>query len=288
MLKADLHIHTNGSHDAFNTPENIFKRAKEAGLAAISFNDHDVIINNQIGLELSQKYDINFIPAVEMSAAWDGKGVDTHGFFINGIGPSLATFIAEHTTAGVRKTGHYYIEELQKSGVDVSIPEYDEIFEESGGSGSPLVTLLMKKGFVRSIEEYREIFRDLVVDNAVCFNPTVPEVIHAIHEAGGVAVTAHPGGSVRFNSFRSGEDEIAKYAKAGLDGIEVFHRWHDDDDRKYYAEIAKAHGLFTTGGSDNHGKKTDPAIGSICCRWGKVKEQLLARTVKQEKNHETL
>ena len=197
MLKADLHIHTNGSHDAINTPESIFERAKEAGLVAISFNDHDVIKNHQIGLELSQIHGICFVPAVEMAAAWNGKGVDTHGFFINGIGPSLAAFIEEHTTAGVRKTGHYYIKELQKTGVDVSIAEYDEVFEESHGSGSPLVTLLMNKGHINSMEEYREVFRNLVVDNAVCFNPTVPDVIRAIHEAGGVAVTAHPGGNVK-------------------------------------------------------------------------------------------
>ena len=48
-------------------------------------------------------------------------------------------------------------------------------------------------------------------------------------------------------------DEIEKYAKLGLDGVEVWHPSATDEDIEKLTAICKKHKLLMTGGSDFHG-----------------------------------
>lgn len=85
----------------------------------------------------------------------------------------------------------------------------------------------------------------------------VPKLIKAIHEAGGIAVLAHPACYWAISLERL----IKKLIKCGLDGIEVFYpyprfrkivKFHSSKDVKKIAE--KYPELIQTGGTDFHGK----------------------------------
>ncbi|MBR1424481.1 PHP domain-containing protein [bacterium] len=84
----------------------------------------------------------------------------------------------------------------------------------------------------------------------------IKELIKAIHEAGGIAVLAHPACCWALNM----EKFVCDLVKIGLDGIEVYYpypRW-----RKYLRfapiekinKIAEKFNLIKTGGSDLHSK----------------------------------
>lgn len=78
-----------------------------------------------------------------------------------------------------------------------------------------------------------------------------------IHEAGGLAVLAHPG-------LNRTDDLIPGLAEAGLDGLECYHTKHPPAVTERYLEIARQHGFLITGGSDCHGmNKGKPLIGGI-------------------------
>ena len=98
-------------------------------------------------------------------------------------------------------------------------------------------------------------------------------IIEVIHEAGGIAVLAHP---------REVEDDyqidIEKFIESlieeGLDGIEKYNSIHTREDVKRYLEIAKKHNLFTTGGSDFHGtNKPEISLGTTTREHKKIKEK---------------
>ncbi len=83
------------------------------------------------------------------------------------------------------------------------------------------------------------------------------KVINSIHQAGGLAVLAHP---ARYR--RSAKDLIYSAAKLGIDGIETYYSYENCDPwqptRRITAEvkpIVEDLGLFHTCGTDSHGLK---------------------------------
>ena len=78
-------------------------------------------------------------------------------------------------------------------------------------------------------------------------------------EAGGVAVHAHP---FIGTAGRAVPDAvIEEMAEAGLSGVEVFHRDHDDAARARGLALAERLGLLVTGSSDYHGTGKRNALG---------------------------
>jgi hypothetical protein len=86
---------------------------------------------------------------------------------------------------------------------------------------------------------------------------TAQEAMDLIHQAGGLAVVAHPG-------LARTEEALPELIEAGVDGIECFHTKHSPSASEYYVSLAEKHELVITGGSDCHGmNKGKPLIGSI-------------------------
>ena len=71
----DLHVHTTASDGSF-APEDVVRMAAEAGLQAIAITDHDNTNALQRCMDAGQLYDIEVIPAIELSA--DYKGIEVH------------------------------------------------------------------------------------------------------------------------------------------------------------------------------------------------------------------
>jgi 3',5'-nucleoside bisphosphate phosphatase len=81
--------------------------------------------------------------------------------------------------------------------------------------------------------------------------PTISEAIAWIHEAGGLAVWAHP-----FWDIKDEETVLAaidRYREAGLDGVECFYVTHDARQTQLLADRCAELGLITTASSDYHG-----------------------------------
>src|SRR5699024_4386842 len=77
------------------------------------------------------------------------------------------------------------------------------------------------------------------------------EAIELVRAAGGVPIVAHP-------YARRGRgihpDALPAAIEAGLMGLEVDHRDHDDEARAQLRERAEREGLIVTGSSDYHGR----------------------------------
>lgn len=77
---------------------------------------------------------------------------------------------------------------------------------------------------------------------------TVVEAITLIHRAGGLAILAHPGQHLRWEE----DGIIVRLARAGLDGIDVYHPYHSWHQIEHYQGLAIALRLVASGGSDFH------------------------------------
>ena len=78
--------------------------------------------------------------------------------------------------------------------------------------------------------------------------PNYIDVIDLIHENHGVVVLAHPKVNLGHD-----KDKINKLIDTGIDGIEVYTSYHNNEDNEFYNEIVKEFDLIKTCGSDFHG-----------------------------------
>jgi predicted metal-dependent phosphoesterase TrpH len=93
-------------------------------------------------------------------------------------------------------------------------------------------------------------------------NPTITEALDWISAAGGVAVLAHPGRSMRPERAIA---ELRPLAEHGLAGIEAWTTWHDADTASAFAAAARRLNLLATQGSDFLGRsrRHAPAPGLL-------------------------
>ena len=114
MRRADLHIHTRASDDATLEPEQVFHLAKERGLAAVAFTDHENIGSIEEGNRLSTVHSVIFLPGIEISSLWQGQLAHVLGYFSDGVGPSFKTFLVEGVLPARRMTQLGLLKRLQQ------------------------------------------------------------------------------------------------------------------------------------------------------------------------------
>ena len=113
-----------------------------------------------------------------------------------------------------------------------------------------MMQALMECGFTTEIygELYRKLFDKSVPGNisVVPKYPDITEVLTAIHDAGGVAVLAHP--------FMSDNlDSLPRLIENGLDGMEIWHPSATEEQQAELKKLATKNKLLMTGGTDFHG-----------------------------------
>jgi predicted metal-dependent phosphoesterase TrpH len=273
MRKADLHLHTHASSDASFDPEEVFSIAKARGLTALTFSDHDNTDSTAEGQRLAAIYDVAFLPGIEITSSWRGEEAHVLGFFLDGPLPSLADFLVNKIWSVRRQYNLAVLEYVQRQGTGVTISEHDaKVVGQERSESTALYQLLLKKGVVSN----QRAFMALREESGVLLRkPPVPEAIQACHEAGGIAVVAHPGhdtGAV----FTFDEENIAALAAEGLNGVEVSHPAHTEAQEDDYAQIADRLGLVKTGGSDMHVPRPEPQklVGGTYCDWDEVLQYL--------------
>jgi predicted metal-dependent phosphoesterase TrpH len=255
--RADLHTHTTASDGMFRPAENV-RLAKEAGLAAIAITDHDTVAGLSEALESGQAYGILVVPGVEISTAVIGKDIHILGY---GFLPEDPVFLERLLSLrNVRNSRNDQIlDKLGSLGMSVTRDELEAVAGKSrsgdGSVGRPhIAQALVDKGYVSTV---REAFDRYLGEGKPAFTspPRIMpiEAISWIHEAGGVAIVAHPG-------LYADDPLVLSLLDAGADGLEAFHSDHDQMSEKKYEEWALSRGKLVTGGSDFHGVKEGVAF----------------------------
>lgn len=246
-MKIDLHLHTNASDGALSPPE-LVDRAAAAGLDLIAIADHDTTAGVRPASEAAAGLDLEVIPAIEVSASHRGRDIHILGYYVD---PD-ADVLAEHTASARDRRDSRVREMIHRlEGLGVSV-EYDDVVEEAGPNAQALARphlarVLWNQGHVGSVGE---AFDRYIADDGPAYVAVdavgVRRAIDRIHQAGGIAVWAHPpmpllGGALR------------EFIDAGLDGIECYRPRVSPADLNRLLNKARQHGILATGGSDWHG-----------------------------------
>ena len=248
-MKGDLHCHTKLS-DGSEGIEEVIALAKRSGLDFISLTDHDTMASFSRAKILADRYGINVIPGVELSAYDEVRNRKVHILCYLPAKPDRLEGLCIRANESRKKAGNEMARLVMKK-YPITV---EGIIKYSSSSNciykQHIMRALFDAGYTTTIygDLFRELFARKTGSCSVSYRyPDVYEVLEAIHEAGGVAVFAHPSVYDSMDLLR----ELVE--KDLLDGIEVFHPRNKEEDRIACIALAKEKGLLITGGSDFHG-----------------------------------
>ena len=265
MAFVDLHLHSRFSDGTYG-PEEVAAEARRHGLAGIALTDHDSVEGCPQTERACQAAGIEFIAGTELTVEEEGNEVHILGYCFDTHNPTLLTEIARFQVVRQNRIREM-VARLNHLRVPLSV---DAVFALAScrAPGRPHVArALVAAGLCRSLDEAFERF---LKKNRPAWVPKYKmsgkKALELIHQAGGVAVLAHPG-------LNRTDDVIPGMVEAGMDGIECFHTKHSTATTEHYLELADQFHLLVTGGSDCHGmNKGKPLIGTV-----KVPYQLLEK-----------
>ena len=242
---ADLHIHSSYS-DGVYTPRELASMAKAAGITVIALTDHDTLKGLPEMREAAAALGIDFIPGVEFSARWENRQVHVLGYGIDEHNALLLERLADVRDAR-RNRLEKIVKRLREMGMYVEIPMPEE---GQRAVGRPhIARALVEQGYVRTVQE---AFDKYIGEGKPAYRPqtkmTPPEAVMLIHQAGGIAIQAHP------EEIGARTLALKLLGALAYDGLEVYHPSAKEKNvEDFWLQIAKERGFLITGGSDYHG-----------------------------------
>jgi 3',5'-nucleoside bisphosphate phosphatase len=260
-MRIDLHTHSLIS-DGTDTPGELVRKARAVGLDVVGLTDHDTFDGLDEAVAEGERVGIHVVRGMELSCSRHGDSVHVLAYSADPASPGLA---AEMVRVRDGRLGRLagVLAKLAELGVPVTEAEVMAQVGESPSVGRPhIADALIKAGHVR---DRQEAFDRFLADGGPAhvhrYTIEVDRGIDLVHEAGGLAVIAHPWGRGRENVLPPSLLE-ALVRDHGLDGIEVDHQDHDAETRQRLRTLAANLGLLATGSSDYHGAgKLDHDLG---------------------------
>ncbi|WP_407318753.1 PHP domain-containing protein [Isoptericola halotolerans] len=276
----DLHTHSRAS-DGTDTPRQVMEAAAAAGLATVALTDHDTTSGWADAAASVASTGVALVRGTEIStrATVPGGGLSVHllAYLHDPAHPALLTELArtrDDRVTRARRMAELLAEDFPLTWDDVVAQTHD-----GATVGRPhLADALVAAGVAADRDE---AFATMLHPGARYYvphyAPDTADAVRAVLAAGGVPVMAHPRAGKRGRVVT--EETIAELADAGLAGLEVDHRDHEDADRRRLAVLAADLGLLATGSSDYHGtgklnrigeNVTDPDVLSEIERRGRL------------------
>ncbi len=279
---ADLHTHTTAS-DGLLKPSELVKAAKQKGLGAVAITDHDTVSGVAEALKAGAELGIEIVPGIEISTqAADNSEIHILGYYCDLNNREFLERLEKQRVLRDSRND-LIINKLQALGMDISI---DEVIKEANARriiqdtsadakvgqtaekareqvvGRPhIAAVLLAKGYVSSIGEAFDRYLAAGASAYVSVKRVSPEeAIDWIAAAGGVSIVAHPG---LYHKPELVEQLVSQH---GVNGIEVFHSDHTEEDQVFYGEMAARYEVLVTGGSDYHGERGGKSFhGELGC-----------------------
>ncbi|HEV8536486.1 MAG TPA: PHP domain-containing protein [Candidatus Limnocylindria bacterium] len=243
----DLHTHSLRSDGAL-TPSDLVKRAASRGVVVQALSDHDTLAGVADAVATGRELGVRIIPATELNTESEWGDAHVLGYFIDPADAALEERLRWLRENRGRRMD-LMVAKLRGLGYAIDLARVLEI-AQGGALGRPhLAEALAEKGYVQS---YDDAFKTILAKNSPAYVPRVgltpPEAVELVRKHGGVPSLAHPGTAAGLEAL------LPKLVAVGLAGIECFYGEHSPEMTARYLDLARAHDLVPTGGSDFHGR----------------------------------
>src|SRR6185436_20613348 len=196
-MRIDLHTHSAVS-DGTDTPAELVEKARAVGLDVVALTDHDTFDGLDEAAATGEQVGIQFVRGMELSCSRHGSSVHVLAY---GADPASTGLAAEMALVRDGRLGRLagVLAKLAALGVPVSEAEVMAQVGTSPSIGRPhIADALIEAGHVR---DRQEAFDRFLADGGPAHVPRytieVERGIDLVHQAGGLAVIAHPWGRGR-------------------------------------------------------------------------------------------
>jgi predicted metal-dependent phosphoesterase TrpH len=249
--RIDLHSHTTFS-DGKLTPVEIIDRAVNFQIDVLAITDHDTVA----GLEQAKQHIENnnlaltLINGIEISTLWNGFDIHIVGLNINPSNPALVSFIEKQQIARETRATEMG-KKLEKAGFTGIYQAAKLLAGDGSVTRAHFARVLMAQGHISKMQaafdKYIGKGKRAFVKPNWC---SMEEAVSIIHQAGGVAVMAHP---IRYDlSGKWRRKLIVEFKEACGDGLEIILPQMNPEQKKLMLSYCQEYELYASLGSDFH------------------------------------
>lgn len=248
---ADLHTHTCYS-DGTMTPEEILTQALKNKVGVFAVTDHDTLAGTRELAQLAHDKEVIYVPGVELDALDSGNNIHVLGYGMDIWEEEFSHFV-ESNWVKLDTVNAMLIDKMQADYDTISVSDYNDFCYDRKKGGWKALHYLMAKGLIHTLREGFAFYPQYdCTYNRVDFL-SVREVCEHIHRAGGKAILAHPGVTVKEQDMNLFEKEVRRLMSYGPDGMECYYPTHTEEMTKICLNICRERDLLITCGSDCHG-----------------------------------
>jgi predicted metal-dependent phosphoesterase TrpH len=246
--KVDLHTHTSYS-DGFYSPAELIRKAKDAGIEYLGITDHDNVAGIEEATEAGKKLGVEVIPGLEISTDLRDKEIHILAYFIEPDNAELERYLKFFREERLKRAVRI-VNKLKTLGIEILIDDVLEKAQNCAVGRPHIAQALLEKGHVKT---YLEAFNKYIGNGSPAYEKKVhlspQSAFKIISDAGGLSFIAHPG--------YMPEAILKELIIDGVDGIEVIHSSHSQNQIRFYRGIVNEYFLLESGGSDFHGGKRE-------------------------------
>lgn len=247
-------MHSSASDGEMSPSELVRFAAQECGVQVLALTDHDTVGGIDEAAREAQRIGVKFISGIEMSSSWESVSIHVVGL---GVDPHCTLFLD-----AMKRLCRMRDERAREIGdklAALGIPGmYEQALRFAGSEGNIIgrphfAQALFEGGYVPTVQLAFDRYLGRGKPAYVISEwGTVPESVHLIERAGGIAVLAHPGRYFRLNE-SSLEDLVRTFVEAGGRGIEVVSGSQPSAFEERCVTWARKYNLLASTGSDFHG-----------------------------------
>jgi predicted metal-dependent phosphoesterase TrpH len=309
----DLHTHSNVS-DGELEPAALVEKAAALGLTALALTDHDTIAGLEEAELAAKAHGICFIPGVELeiqpelrrdeeeNSASDSSAeapvrAVSGEFHLLGLNfdrqnKEFCACLKYQAEARERRNLEI-VEKIRAAGIDVDYDEIKALVNKNVKHSKHFVGRPHFADFLigrKLAKNHEQAFKRWLGKGRPFYAPKegleLGKAVRIIHQAGGLAVLAHP--MSLYVAWGRLPGLLAFLQKKGIDGIEAWHPNARVKDCKRLEETARALGLLVSAGSDFHGKARPERKLGFTAGGKKIGDEFLDELRNPQKNHPDL
>jgi predicted metal-dependent phosphoesterase TrpH len=257
----DLHCHSNVS-DGLLSPAELMSHAAENNVQAIALTDHDDIAGLSEASITAKSLNIIFINGVEISVTWKKRTLHIVGLNFDKDNKLLFQGLKK-IRDGRYKRAQLMADGLGMAGIQGAMDGANSYAKSSTIGRIHFAQFLVAQGYAKDISA---VFKKFLTPGKPGYVDhewiSLEESIRLINGAGGDAIIAHPG---RYDMGNKLYPKLfQEFKDLGGTGVEVMSGSQDPSQANYFSKLAANYNLFSSCGSDFHGKGiSHRALGNV-------------------------